>query len=82
MVGGLVGWGGRRLFLETAQHLGVLGGEKRVGEHADDDVVVPGGPGPDLVVVQPEKILFGFVVLFSHPLVVHLNLAMRSLVGR
>jgi hypothetical protein len=38
---------------------------ERVGEHARGDVVVPGSPGPHLVLVQADEVLALFVVLLA-----------------
>jgi hypothetical protein len=43
------------------------GGGKGVGEHAESDVVVRRGPGPDLVLVQTEQVLALFVALLDPP---------------
>lgn len=42
-------------------------GEERVGEHADRDVPVPGGPFADLILVQPELIFTALVVVLDVP---------------
>lgn len=57
-------------------------GEKRVGEPARGDVPEGGDPLSDLVLVQTEQVLAVLVVFLSHPSVMHLNLAMRSLLRR
>lgn len=47
--------------------VGALGGEKRVGEHAHGDGVVPRGPGPDLGLIDADEILSLLVVLLDLP---------------
>ena len=42
-------------------------GEKSVGEHGECYVAVPGGPGADLVVVEPRFVLASSKAFFDRP---------------
>jgi hypothetical protein len=56
----------------------VLDDEERVGEHAGGDGVMPGGPGPHLVLIESNEVLALLIVLLSVPPVMYLNRVIPS----
>ena len=50
---------------------GFASGGEGVGEHADHDVVMERGPGPDLVLVQADQVFALLVAFLDRPARLH-----------